>query len=158
MACSGSCRCINRKSCVGYTYITNNVAQTVATNQLVSPGSVVRTSCIGTIVPTGNNSLTVKETGTYMISVQLIGTPTAVGSATTGTIQPTILLNGLALSSPVVPVSVTDSDKEFLVRVVSPICCGDVITISNLGSFTLTMAESNTQGGYNVNILIERYN
>lgn len=89
MACSGSCRCINRKSCVGYTYITNNVAQTVATNQLVSPGSVVRTSCIGTIVPTGNNSLTVKETGTYMISVQLIGTPTAVGSATTGTIQPT---------------------------------------------------------------------
>ena len=93
-----------------------------------------------------------------MISVQLIGTPTAVGSATTGTIQPTILLNGLALSSPVVPVSATDSDKEFLVRVVSPICCGDVITISNLGSFTLTMAESNTQGGYNVNILIERYN
>lgn len=158
MACSGSCRCINRKSCVGYTYITNNVAQTVATNQLVSPGSVVRTSCIGTIVPTGNNSLTVKETGTYMISVQLIGTPTAVGSATTGTIQPTILLNGLALSSPVVSVSATDSDKEFLVRVVSPICCGDVITISNLGSFTLTMAESNTQGGYNVNILIERYN
>lgn len=158
MACSGSCRCINRKSCVGYTYITNNVAQTVATNQLVSPGSVVRTSCIGTIVPTGNNSLTVKETGTYMISVQLIGTPTAVGSATTGTIQPTILLNGLALSSPVVPVSATDSDEEFLVRVVSPICCGDVITISNLGSFTLTMAESNTQGGYNVNILIERYN
>lgn len=158
MTCSGSCRCINRKSCVGYTYITNNVAQTVATNQLVSPGSVVRTSCIGTIVPTGNNSLTVKETGTYMISVQLIGTPTAVGSATTGTIQPTILLNGLALSSPVVPVSATDSDEEFLVRVVSPICCGDVITISNLGSFTLTMAESNTQGGYNVNILIERYN
>lgn len=158
MACSGSCRCINRKSCVGYTYITNNVAQTVATNQLVSPGSVVRTSCIGTIVPTGNNSLTVKETGTYMISVQLIGTPTTVGSATTGTIQSTILLNGLALSSPVVPVSATDSDKEFLVRVVSPICCGDVITISNLGSFTLTMAESNTQGGYNVNILIERYN
>jgi predicted LPLAT superfamily acyltransferase len=44
------------------------------------------------------------------------------------------------------------------VRVVSPICCGDIITISNLGSFTLAMAASNTQGGYNVNILIERYN
>lgn len=158
MACSGSCRCIDRHSCVGYTYITNNVAQSIATNQLVGPGSVVRTSCIGTIVPTGNNSLTVNKTGTYFISVQLVGTPTAVGAETTGTVQPTILINGMAVSSPVVPVTTTDSDKSFEVRVIAPICCGDIITISNLGTFTLDMAASNTSGGYNVNIIIERFN
>lgn len=155
-----SCKCINRKSCPGYTYITNNVAQTVSTNRLVMPGSVVRTSCIGTVVPTGNNSLTIKKTGTYMISVQLIGTPTApAGStATTGTIQPTITVNGTVISSAVVPVAATNYDAEFFVRVISPICCGDVVTISNLGTFTLTMAESNTLGGYNVNIVVERFN
>lgn len=171
MACSGSCKCINRHSCVGYTYITNNVAQTVATNQLVSPGSVVRTSCIGTIVPTGNNSLTVNKTGTYLISVQLIGTATSSGTQTppeaafaeavavpTQTIQPTILINGLAVSSPVVSASTSESAKVYEVRVISPLCCGDIITISNLGSLILSMPASNTQGGYNVNIIIERFN
>lgn len=159
MACNeGSCKCINRKCCVGYTYITNNVAQNIATNQLVNPGSVVRASCIGTIVPTGNNSLTVNKTGTYLISVQLIGSPTAVGSDTSGTVQPTILINGMAVSSPVVSATTTDSDKEYLVRVISPLCCGDIITIANLGTFTLAMGASNTLGGYNVNIIIERFN
>ena len=167
MACSGSCKCINRHSCVGYTYITNNVAQTVATNQLVSPGSVVRTSCIGTIVPTGNNSLTVNKTGTYMISVQLVGKATSSNppqeaaqaeAVPSQTIQPTILINGLAVSSPVVEASTSESAKMYEVRVISPLCCGDIITISNLGSLVLSMASSNTQGGYNVNIIIERFN
>lgn len=161
MECNeGSCRCIHRTSCPGYTFITNNVAQTVATNQLVNPGSVVRTSCIGTIVPTGNNSLTVNKTGTYMISVQLIGTPSAPegSSGTTGTIQPTIYINGSAVSSPVVPVTTTNYDVEFEVRVITPLCCGDVVTVANTGTFTLTMAASNTLGGYNVNIIVERYN
>lgn len=158
MACGESCKCTNRRSCLGYTYITNNVAQSIATNQLVAPGSVVRASCVGTIVPTGNNSLTVNKTGTYLISVQLIGTPTAVGAITEGTIQPTILVNGMAISSPVVPVTTTDSDKSYEVRAITPLCCGDIITISNLGSFTLVMAASNTLGGYNINIIIERFN
>lgn len=153
-----SCRCLNRKSCPGYTYITNNVAQTVPTNSLVSPGSVVRTSCIGNILPTGNNSLTVRKTGTYMISVQLVGTPTAVGTETTGTIQPAILINGMVVSSSVVPVTTTNYEAQYLVRAITPVCCGDIITISNLGTFTLTMDASNTQGGYNVNIVINRYN
>lgn len=155
---NGSGKCINRKSCLGYTYITNNAAQTVANDQLVNPGSVVRTSCIGTIVPTGNNALTVTKTGTYLIDVQLIGTPTAVGAETEGTIQPTISVNGLALSSPVVPVTATNYDTQFIARVITPLECGDIITITNLGSFTLAMDASNTLGGYNVNILIERFN
>lgn len=169
MACSGSCKCIDRRSCIGYTYITNNVAQTVATNQLVNPGSVVRTSCIGTIVPTGNNSLTVNKTGTYLISVQLVGsaessTPApaenavAAAAVPTDTIQPTIMINGMAVSSPVVSASASESDKIYEVRVISPLCCGDIITISNLGSMILTMSASNTLGGYNVNIIIERFN
>lgn len=158
MACSESCRCIHRKSCVGYTYITNNVAQEVSTNQLVSPGSVVRTSCIGTIVPTGNNALTVKANGTYKISARVLGFPTAVGSATTGTIQPSIIVNGLVVASAVVSVTNTNFPTEYEVRCITPVCCGDIITISNLGSFTLNLTATNAQGGYNVNIIIERYN
>ena len=161
MACNeGSCKCINRPSCIGYTYITNNVAQTIATNQLVNPGSVVRTSCIGTIVPTGNNSLTIRKTGTYKISVQLIGTPSAPSGSTetAGTIQPTISVNGLAVSTEVVPVAATDYDTQYLVRVITPLCCGDIVTISNIGTFTLNMDASNSLGGYNVNIIVERYN
>lgn len=154
---SGSCKCINRKSGLGYTYITNNVAQTVATDQLVSPGMVVRTSCVGNVVPTGNNSLTINSTGIYYINVQLIGTPTATGTETEGTIQPTISVNGLVLSSPVVPVTATNYDTQFIVRAITPLYCGDVVTITNLGSFTLTMGASNTLGGYNVNIVIERF-
>lgn len=140
----------------GYTYLTNNVAQTVATDQLVNPGSIIRTSCLGNIVPT-NNSMTVRTSGVYVIDVQIIGTPTAVGEATTGTIQPTIMINGLAVSSPVIPVTTTNYQTEFNVRVVSPIRAGSTITISNQGTFTLTLGASNTQGGYNVNVLIEKY-
>lgn len=154
----GSCRCINRKSYPGYTSITNNVAQTVATNQLVNPGSVVRTSCLGNVIPTGNNSLTIKNSGTYYIDVQLIGTPTAAGTETEGTIQPTISINGLAVASSIVPVTATIYDTQYNVRAIAPLNCGDVITISNLGSFTLTMDASNTLGGYNVSVVIERFN
>lgn len=153
-----SCRCINRKSYPGYTSITNNVAQVVATDQLVNPGSVVRTSCVGNITPTGNNSLTVRQTGTYYIDVQLIGTPTAVGTETEGTIQPTITVNGLEVASAVVPVTATIYDTQFNVRAITPLNCGDVVTISNSGSFTLTMESANVLGGYNVSIVIERFN
>ena len=144
-------------SCLGYTYITNNVAQSVAENNLVSPGSVVRTSCLGNIVPTGNNSLTVRRSGVYLIDVKLIGTPTAVGSETDGTINPAILVNGLVVASPSVTVTTTNYTTEFEVRVITPLNCGDVITIANLGTFTLTMNATNTQGGYNVNIVINKY-
>lgn len=153
-----SCRCINRKSYPGYTSITNNVAQTVATNQLVNPGSVVRTSCLGNVIPTGNNSLTIRNSGTYYIDVQLIGTPTAVGAETEGTIQPTISVNGMAVGSAIVPVTATIYDTQYNVRVITPLDCGDVVTISNLGSFTLTMDSANALGGYNVSIVIERFN
>lgn len=144
-------------SCLGYTYITNNVAQSVAENNLVSPGSVVRTSCLGNIVPTGNNSLTVRRSGVYLIDVKLIGTPTAVGTETDGTINPAILINGLVVASPSVTVTTTNYTTEFEVRVITPLNCGDVITIANLGTFTLTMNATNTQGGYNVNIVINKY-
>lgn len=154
---NGSCKC-NRKSFPGYTYITNNIEQTVATDQLVIPGSVVRTSCIGTIVPTGNNALTITKTGTYLIDVQLIGTPVASGAETEGTIQPTISVNGLILSSPVIPVTATNYETQFLVRAITPLECGDVVTFTNTGSFSLEMAASNVLGGYNINIIFERFN
>lgn len=159
MACN-CCNIVPRKSYPGYTYITNNVAQSVIANGLVNPGSVARTSCTGNIAVVNNNSLVVRCQGTYMISVELTGTPTqpSGGSGTSGTIQPTISVNGLALSSPSVPVTTTIYDTQFVVRTVTPLKSGDVITISNLGTFTLTLAEANQLGGQNVNILIERYN
>lgn len=152
--CNTPAVCSTRR---GYTYITNNLAQSVPTNGLVNPGTVVRTSCIGNITIQGNNSFVVNSSGTYYIDAIMYGTPTAVGSATTGTIQPTISVNGLVISSPVMSVTTTNFDTSYQVRAVMNLCSGDVITISNLGTFTLTLAGSNTQGSQNVNILIEKY-
>lgn len=156
MVCYNYSNTVPRRT--GYTFITNNSAQTVATNQLVNPGSIVHTSCIGNIIPTGNNSLTFRSCGTYQIDVEIIGTPTAVGSETTGTIQPTINVNGMAIASPVINVTTTNYESQYNVRAITPIRAGDKVTISNLGSFTLTMGASNTLGGYNVNIIIKKLN
>jgi hypothetical protein len=67
--------------------------------------------------------------------------------------------SGSGSGSPeVVPVAATNYDTQYLIRVITPLCCGDIVTISNIGTFTLNMAASNSLGGYNVNIIVERYN
>lgn len=142
----------------GYTFITNNVAQTVATDQLVNPGTIVHTSCVGNILVTGGNAMTIRSCGNYLIDVSLVGTPTATGSGTTGTIQPTLSVNGMEIASPVVSVTTTNYETQYNVRAITPIKSGDKVTISNTGSFTLTMGASNTLGGYNVNVIILKLN
>lgn len=156
MVCYNYSNTVPRSS--GYTYITNNVAQTVATDQLVNPGTIVHTSCIGNIIVTGSNSMTIRSCGTYLIDVSIVGTPTATGSGTTGTIQPTLSINGMAVASSVVNVTTTNYDSQYNVKVVTPIKAGDKVTISNAGDFTLTMGASNTLGGYNVNVVIIKLN
>lgn len=146
-----SCFC-GKKSTPGYTFITNSVAQTWATNGILQPGSILATSSANNISISGS-SLVVANTGTYMVDVSIMGTP---GTASSTTI-PTINVNGTPVYGNSYTGGATQVEGEFNVRAVLSLDKGDVITITNAGASSLTIAAA-TSPNYNVNIIIERFN
>lgn len=150
-----ACNCCNnrRRSTPGYTLVENSTAQTwAATGGLLQPGFALEHSSADNVTVSGN-SLTIENTGTYYIDVRVIGTPATASS----TVISTINVNGSPIASTSKTGGATSVMDDFGVRTIEFLNKGDVITISNTGASALTIAGV-TSPGYNVSIVIERFN
>lgn len=149
-----ACNCYNKKrSTPGYTLIENSTLQTwAATGGLLQPGFILEQSSANNVTVSGN-SLTINNTGTYYIDVRVTGTP-ATASAT---VTPAININGFTVANNPRLGGATAVAEEFTVRVIENLKKGDIITISNIGASALNI-DGVTTPGYNVSIVIERFN
>lgn len=133
---------------VGYTFITNNVAQSLTTGSSVNFGTIQETSCAQNIsLILNGQGLQIENCGTYLIDSNIIATiATADAEATLG-----IYVNGVQMAS-------IQTTTPFSVRGVFQLQCGDIISLQNVGESTLTLSANNQPGGYNVSTIIQRYN
>lgn len=124
--------------------ITNNIAQTLTTNSIVKLGPVSTNNLVG-------STITVMCTGTYLIDVQVIATPTASSTAVIA-----LNVNGVPMASVSRATTAAPGESIFEVRGLLKLSKGDIITVSNIGAATLTLATPTTTNGYNVSTIINR--
>ena len=141
-----------KRSTPGYTYIRNNSAQTWETNGLLQVGNILAMSSANNILISGN-SLVVTNKGTYKLDITVIGTPATVSS----TVIPTINVNGVAIASASITGGATAVMDSYNVSTITSLNRGDIVTITNTGASALDISAV-TNPGYNVNIMIERFN
>lgn len=124
--------------------ITNNITQILTTNSVARLGYV---SCNNT---TGS-TLTITCTGTYLINVQIIATPTASSTAVIA-----LNVNGVPAASVSIATTATPGESIFEVRGLFKLTKGDIITVSNIGDATLTLAAPTSTNSYNISTIINR--
>lgn len=124
--------------------ITNNVAQTLTTNSIVKLGQVCQCN------PSGS-TITVTCSGTYLIDVQIIATPTASSTAVVA-----INVNGVPMASVSRLTTAAPGESIFEVRGIFRLSKGDIITVSNIGAATLTLGAPTPTNSYNVSTIINR--
>lgn len=124
--------------------ITNNIAQTLTTNSIVKLGPVSTNNLVG-------STITVMCTGTYLIDVQVIATPTASSTAVIA-----LNVNGVPMASVSRATTAAPGESIFEVRGLLKLSKGDIITVSNIGAATLTLVAPTPTNGYNVSTIINR--
>lgn len=124
--------------------ITNNIAQTLTTNSIVKLGPVSTNNLVG-------STITVMCTGTYLIDVQVIATPTASSTAVIA-----LNVNGVPMASVSRATTAAPGESIFEVRGLLKLSKGDIITVSNIGAATLVLAAPTPTNGYNVSTIINR--
>lgn len=124
--------------------ITNNIAQTLTTNSIVKLGPVSANNLVG-------STITVMCTGTYLIDVQVIATPTASSTAVIA-----LNVNGVPMASVSRVTTAAPGESIFEVRGLLKLSKGDIITVSNIGAATLTLAAPTPTNSYNVSTIINR--
>lgn len=124
--------------------ITNNIAQTLTTNSIVKLGPVSTNNLVG-------STITIMCSGTYLIDVQVIATPTASSTAVIA-----LNVNGVPMASVSRTTTAAPGESIFEVRGLLKLSKGDIITVSNIGAATLTLAAPTPTNGYNVSTIINR--
>lgn len=124
--------------------ITNNIAQTLTTNSIVRLGAVSSSNIAGSTV-------TITCSGTYLIDVQVIATPTASSTAVLA-----LNVNGVPMASVSRATTAAPGESIFEVRGIFRLTKGDVITVSNIGAATLTLAAPTPTNSYNVSTIINK--
>lgn len=142
-----------KKSTPGYTYIKNNISQTIsALGGTIQPGSIILSSAANNITISGN-SLVVNNCGTYLIDLIFIGTASTASS----TVIPTISVNGTIVSAAPVASSATPVNSQYEIKTILTLRKGDVLTFTNTGASAVSLATVNSPA-YNMEIIIERFN
>ena len=124
--------------------ITNNIAQILTTDSVVKLGPISTNNLVGSTV-------TVMCSGTYLIDVQIIATPTA-----SSTVAIALNVNSVPMESISMATTATPEESIFEVRGLLKLNKGDIITVSNIGEATLTLAVPTQTNGYNVSTIINR--
>ena len=124
--------------------ITNNIAQILTTDSVVKLGPISTNNLVGSTV-------TVMCSGTYLIDVQIIATPTA-----SSTVAIALNVNSVPMASISMTTTATPEESIFEVRGLLKLNKGDIITVSNIGEATLTLAVPTQTNGYNVSTIINR--
>lgn len=124
--------------------ITNNIAQTLTTNSIVKLGPISTNNLVG-------STITIMCSGTYLIDVQVIATPTASSTAVIA-----LNVNGVPMASVSRTTTAAPGESIFEVRGLLKLSKGDIITVSNIGAATLTLAAPTPTNGYNVSTIINR--
>lgn len=137
---------------VGYNSLTNNLSQILPVNGTLNLGHIVAASCAQNISTLSGQTLTVNNTGTYNISVQVVGIATASVLSTLS-----ININGVPRASVSRLIGVAPTDSIYEVRGIFYVNEGDVITVTNTGVAVLTLTAPTAVNGYNVSTIIERY-
>lgn len=139
-------------SAVGYNSLTNNLAQTVATNGVINLGHIVAASCAQNVSTLDGTSLVVNNTGVYNIQFDVVGTPTV-----SSTLQLQININNVSRAAISMVTGANADTDTFTVRGIFYMNKGDIITITNTGG-AFTIPAVTVLNGYNVSTIIERYN
>ena len=124
--------------------ITNNIAQTLTTNSIVKLGPISTNNLVG-------STITIMCSGTYLIDVQVIATPTASSTAVIA-----LNVNGVPMASVSRATTAAPGESIFEVRGLLKLSKGDIITVSNIGAATLTLAAPTPTNSYNVSTIINR--
>lgn len=124
--------------------ITNNIAQVLTTNSIVKLGQVSCNNLTG-------STITVVCSGTYLIDVQVIATPTASSTAVLA-----LNVNGVPMASVSRETTAAPGESIFEVRGLFKLSKGDIITVSNIGTATLTLGSPTPTNSYNVSTIINR--
>ena len=124
--------------------ITNNIAQILTTDSVVKLGPISTNNLVGSTV-------TVMCSGTYLIDVQIIATPTA-----SSTVAIALNVNSVPMESISMATTATPEESIFEVRGLLKLNKGDIITVSNIGEATLTLEVPTQTNGYNVSTIINR--
>lgn len=124
--------------------ITNNIAQTVATNSIIQLGFVNCNNQTGT-------TITITCSGKYYIDTQVIATPSA--NTTSGI---ALNINGIPFASVSRATTQNLEQSIYEVRGIFNLQRGDIITITNVGEASLDLAVPGTTNGYNISTIIER--
>ena len=124
--------------------ITNNIAQILTTDSVVKLGPISTNNLVGSTV-------TVMCSGTYLINVQIIATPTA-----SSTVAIALNVNGVPMASVSRATTAAPGESIFEVRGLLKLSKGDIITVSNIGAATLTLAAPTPTNSYNVSTIINR--
>lgn len=124
--------------------ITNNIAQTLAPNSVVRLGQVSNSNLAG-------STITIVCSGTYLIDVQIIATPTASSTAVIA-----LNVNGVPMASVSRATTAAPGESIFEVRGLLKLSKGDIITVTNIGAATLTLAAPTPTNSYNVSTIIDR--
>ena len=124
--------------------ITNNIAQTLTTNSVARLGYVSCNNVTG-------STLTIACTGTYLIDVQIIATPTASSTAVIA-----LNVNGVPAASVSRITTATTGESIFEVRGLFKLTKGDIITVSNIGAATLILDAPTPTNSYNISTIINR--
>ena len=124
--------------------ITNNIAQILTTDSVVKLGPISTNNLVGSTV-------TVMCSGTYLINVQIIATPTASSTAVIA-----LNVNGVPMASVSRATTAAPGESIFEVRGLLKLSKGDIITVSNIGAATLTLAAPTPTNSYNVSTIINR--
>lgn len=124
--------------------ITNNIAQTLTTNSIVRLGQVSTNNLTG-------STITIVCSGTYLIDVQVIATPTASSTAVIA-----LNVNGVPMASVSRATTAAPGESIFEVRGLLKLSKGDIITVSNIGAATLTLSAPTPTNSYNVSTIINR--
>lgn len=124
--------------------ITNNIAQTLAPNSVVRLGQVSNSNLAG-------STITIVCSGIYLIDVQIIATPTASSTAVIA-----LNVNGVPMASVSRATTAAPGESIFEVRGLLKLSKGDIITVTNIGAATLTLAAPTPTNSYNVSTIIDR--
>lgn len=124
--------------------ITNNISQVLAPNSIVKLGQVNCNNLVG-------STITVVCSGTYLIDIQVIATPTASSTAVIA-----LNINGVPMASVSRATTAAPGESIFEVRGLFKLSKGDIITVSNIGAATLTLVAPTPTNSYNVSTIINR--
>lgn len=140
------------KSFVGFTVLTNNQEQDLVQGSVVNLGQINDQSLAENIeVLMGGQALQVNNSGTYLIDVEVIATPTASSDTTLA-----VFINGVQRATINIVNGASVNETTYQLRNIFQLNVTDIITIQNVG--TAISLEAKTQpGAYNVNTLIQRY-